>query len=892
LAAVIVAGAALFVDHLHDDAILTTQRNLKGLSAILADQADRSLQAIELVQDGVIEEIRNAKISSEAEYVTAMSSISVHRTLKDRITALPQVNAVTLVDSAGQLINFSRYWPIPPVNIADRDYFKALVADPTRQRFVSEPVPNRGDGTWTIYIARKLSGRDGAFLGLVLGAVQLDYFQELYSRIAPEPDYVFSMFRTDSVLLVRHPHREGSIGRGFATAGAPRLQASGVQGGVIRNVSPIDGQDRLIAAAALAHYPVILSVSRTTAASLAPWRHQAIVLGGAALLLLAGLGSIVVLGLRQIKGQARLAKAEAARSAAEERERGERTIREQHASFGVALNSMMQGLCMFDAAGTLIVMNGRFVDLYGVPPGLRGAGTSATALRGHLTALLHPDSRSDDAFAVGSSRKQVSTSSYDLADGRSVSVVHAPVPAGGWVCTHEDVTEQRKSEARIAHMARHDALTDLPNRLMLREHMERVLAHVRRGGSAAVLCLDLDGFKGVNDALGHSAGDELLRLVAARLRERVRDVDLVARLGGDEFAVVLDTAEHAADTAALAESLVAALREPFEMQGQQIVIGTSIGIALAQDPDVTAERLLRDADIALYRAKAGGRGTWCFFETGMDAEIQHRRSLEADLHRAVAEEQFEIHYQPVVAAGSRALTGFEALLRWRHPKRGLVSPCEFIPILEEIGLIRPVGAWVLMRACADAAMWPDQIKLAVNLSPVQFAHGSLYDEVAAALTHSNLPAGRLELEITESVLLQESASNLAVLRAFHDLGIRIAMDDFGTGYASLNYLRQFPFDKIKIDQTFVRDLLDGSGNIEIVRATVSLGKALGMSVHAEGVETDGQMRLLEEEGCDELQGYLLSKPQPISHFAGLLAQPSPSLAPAGDAITPELSAAA
>jgi diguanylate cyclase (GGDEF)-like protein len=518
--------------------------------------------------------------------------------------------------------------------------------------------------------------------------------------------------------------------------------------------------------------------------------------------------------------------------------------------FQAALDNMVQGLCLFDAKERLVVCNRRFVSMFGAPA--PGAAASALLPGLGLEMMFEPpgpnqhDDREDNA--------------HELDDGRVIQVSRQAIPGEGWVATYEDVTERRRSQEQLLHMARHDGLTGLPNRLLFREHMERVLPRVRRGDGFALFCLDLDCFKGVNDTFGHPVGDELLRMVARRLCDHTREADLVARLGGDEFAIIQTDAEQPMAAAALADRLVQSLQMPFDIQGHWVQIGTSIGIVLADETVTTPDELLRNADIALYRAKDDGRGTWRFFEPGMDAEIQQRRLLETELRRALAEEQFELFYQPLVEARTQALTGFEALLRWRHPEQGIVLPGAFIPLLEEIGLIRTLGTWVLTRACADAAAWPAHIKVAVNLSPVQFVNGNLVREVERSLAASGLAPQRLELEITESVLLQDNDATLGILQRLHDMGVRISMDDFGTGYSSLSYLRRFPFDKIKIDQTFVRNLAQEKGSIEIIRAVVGLGKALGMNVLAEGVETVEQLCILQAEGCDELQGYLFSKP--------------------------------
>jgi diguanylate cyclase (GGDEF)-like protein len=492
-----------------------------------------------------------------------------------------------------------------------------------------------------------------------------------------------------------------------------------------------------------------------------------------------------------------------------------------------------------------------------------------------------------------------------MRPGLTVRIAYEPMADGGTVVTFEDVTEKRQYEERIAFMARHDALTGLPNRTLLREHMAEAAARPGDGTRYAVLCLDLDRFKEVNDTLGHAAGDELLRLVAGRLRGCAREQDLIARLGGDEFAIVLTAEDDAhAPAASLAARIVEAIGEPFDVQGQSLLIGTSIGIALPDRgepacaaPDArrrTAELLLKRADIALYRAKEE-RGTYVFFEPGMDEVLNMRRGLEADLRLALEYDEFELNFMPLYNLAEDRVTGFEALVRWNSPARGRVAPADFIAVAEQTGLIVPLGEWVLRTACFEAAAWPDDVLVAVNLSPVQFKSKQLVAMVCEALRESGLPATRLELEITETVLLRDTEAVMTVLRSLHELGVRVSMDDFGTGYSSLSYLRRFPFDKIKIDRSFVNDLrASPAGGAEsgdprsaaaksaatIVRAIACLGENLGIATTAEGVETAEQLAEIRSAGCTEVQGYYIGPPRPASEVPAMLRRREAAAPPA------------
>jgi diguanylate cyclase (GGDEF)-like protein len=559
-----------------------------------------------------------------------------------------------------------------------------------------------------------------------------------------------------------------------------------------------------------------------------------------------------------------------------ELKRREEELNVQKMRFEAALQNMSRGLAMFDRDQRLVICNDQFVKVYGLPAHLALPGTPLRDILKYRVAsgsLRAPDR---DDFIEARLRVvlagQPSDSIIELNDGRRVAVGHRPMPDGGWVSTHEDVTETCRIQEQISHLARHDALTGLPNRLLFHEFMTGALARAHRGEIVALHCIDLDQFKGINDALGHVAGDMLLRQVAARLRDCVRDIDLVARFGGDEFAVVQVGLQRPEDAEVLANRIVRVLSQSYVIDGNPASISASIGIAVAPMDGMDTDELLRKADIAMYRSKAEGRQTVRHFSAEMDQALQARRVLAVNLERALRLEEFELFYQPIVNIMTEEVIGFEALLRWWHPEQGLVLPSEFISLAEEKGFILELGEWALRRACRDAAEWPSNLTVSVNLSPLQLRSGKLVRAVVHALAESGLPVGRLVLEITESVLLQKDTASTVNLAQLKNLGVAIAMDDFGTGYSSLSSLHYFSFDKIKIDRTFVNDLSEGSSAIAIVRAVTSLAKSLGIVVTAEGVESREQLKLLRAEGCHEAQGFLFGPPRPLNKLSEILAR--------------------
>jgi diguanylate cyclase (GGDEF)-like protein/PAS domain S-box-containing protein len=971
LGAVIAIGTGIMLSDLRNRALSGTERELRNIASILAEQSDRELTALALVQSSVIERL---KIASLDDFDRRMSGQDVHAMLNDKINGLPHVRALALVNSQGKLLNYSGVWDLPNTDISDWSFLKTVQSGTEQASFLSESVRNPAKGTWNIYLARKFTGPNGEFLGFVLGAIETRYFERYFKTIALGQDSSIAFIRRDAILLARHPHVDGTIGSSFAQNPLFKDVLSKANAGVARLRSLVDGHDRVIAGHVLPNFPAVIAVGTTVEAIFAEWQNAAIYIISAALFMLSLIGAVIFLSARQV----------------------EKKLREQNIRLDAALNNMSQGLSMFDAAQRVVVCNDRYARMYGltadqVKPGTTLRQIVEQRIAKGVYAGPSPDDYIRERLAPVT---EVSSTIQELSDGRSVVISRQPLAGGGWVTTHEDITERRQAErerdrarvlldkiidtvpvtiivreardrryvlinracedffgvsraqilgrtphdiyskpvadmvtrldeqmlqsasetffdehwietpgkgqrlitstvlpipgddgqpqyvvavindmteqkradAQIVHMAHHDALTDLPNRVLFYDRLENELAHVRRGGRLAILYLDLDHFKRTNDTLGHSTGDELLKSVAGRLRECVRDTDIIARLGGDEFAIIQTALERPSDAAGLATRIREAIRPPYDLHGHQVVVDVSIGISIAPDDASDRDQLLKNADMALFGAKTGGRGTYCYYEPEMDARMKARRKFEMDLRKGLVSGEFELFYQPVVNLARNEISGCEALLRWRHPERGLVAPSEFIQIAEEIALIIPLGEWVLRKACADAAAWPNDIKVAVNLSPAQLASKDFLPVVINALATSGLAADRLEFEITESVLMQNTFATLSALHQLRELKVRIAMDDFGTGYSSLSYLRSFPFNKIKIDRSFIVDLSNNESSHAIVRAITGLASDLNMTTTAEGVETQQQLDLAKALGCTEMQGFFFSSPKPVAQI--------------------------
>lgn len=876
-----------FVITLRHSAIDDATREMRNDALMLAEQDDRLLQAVDIVQVAVAEHIQELDIDAPVDFERLMAREEMHRYLKDQITGHPFIAAISLIDRRGAVINVSRSWPPPPFDENHEVVVHGLAQEGGGPTSINGPVQSKTTGLWALFFTRKLLATDGQLIGYISSTIELSYFESFYARLPLTGDGAYGLFLRNGTLVAHYPRVDPKIGRSYLGTKNFQLFVDALDDGVVPVVSRIDGKHRLAVPHTIAHFPLFVVVSDTVDSILAPWRRETRALVITTGLLEAVLLATALIATRHLRGYEHLQIAETGRHRAEvelalarEREGAAEALQAHERRFDTALQNMLQGLMMVSHSGIVLVVNWRFHELFGLPANCIVAGMSYREMTGRV--VEYGNVCADDMAGVRERRAALiaggeqATSTWELSDGRIFNVTHQPIDEG-WLTTFEDVTELRATEARITYLAHHDALTNLPNRALFRDKLSESLTFARRGDIVALHCLDLDQFKAVNDTLGHPIGDALLQAVAERLRPHIRDSDTIARLGGDEFAIVQAPIQRPTEATSLAGRLNALIEAPFDIGGHQIVIGTSIGIAFAPQDAMDADELLRNADLALYRAKLDGRGVYRLFQSEMDAQMQIRRLLELDLRQALPGNQFEVFYQPFVNLHEGTVSGVEALLRWRHPHRGLVPPAQFIPLAEELGVIVPIGEWVLREACTTVASWPGNMRVAVNLSPAQFRSLDLLPAIHAAVQQSGLPADRLELEITETVMLQDTEATLATLSALRNLGVRIAMDDFGTGYSSLGYLRRFPFDRIKIDQSFVRDLCTKPDCRAIVRAVAGLSQELGMATTAEGVETQEQLDALSSAGCTEVQGYLFSPAVPADEVSALLARISQML---------------
>ena len=757
---------------------------------------------------------------------------------------------------ADGIVRASSYGPAAlGLDISQLEHFKVQAAASEDRLFVSKPVNIRSIGELGLILTRRLTAPDGSFAGIITTSFDLPQLQKLFQKVELGDGSGLAMMDFDGVLyanISNDPSKPSLVGQRFPHAGVLKHVARAPEGVYWNNPGVLDGVKRLISYRVVEGFPLIAVVGISEAAVFNQWREVAnIYLAVAGLLTFAILIAIAL-------GAVREKRLIAAKS----------DLERLNLWFDTALDTMSQGLTMYDRWDRLLLVNNRYREMYGISPDQVRPGDTIHEIFARRSEGL--SSQQIDEYLAPSLRELHAGRAVDKLverrDGKFYAVSLRPVKSGGWVSTHQDVTEQTRAEREVLYLAHHDALTELTSRGLFQSHVDRAVARLRQHGERFnILLLDLDRFKAINDSLGHLAGDRLLRQVARRLKSCVHQHDVVARLGGDEFAVLQVVHGDPRECAiALADRLLNIIGEPYDLDGHRAIVETSIGIVLAPEHGEEAEQLIKSADLALYQAKSEGRNAWRLFEDVMAKQARARYELELDLRNAIERREFELHYQPVVDTATCEVRGLEALIRWNHPEHGMIVPREFIPIAESTGLIVPLGEAILRQACADAASCPADITIAVNLSPVQFGKGSIVETIARVLSQTGLAPERLELEITESVLLRADEPNVSKLHQLKALGVSIVLDDFGTGYSSLSYLRMFPFDKVKIDRSFVGEITTRSDCAAIVTAIIGLARCLDMVTTAEGVETVEQFELLRIAGCGQVQGYLFGPPAPIA----------------------------
>jgi diguanylate cyclase (GGDEF)-like protein len=714
------------------------------------------------------------------------------------------------------------------VSVADREHFAVHRDSQDDVLYVSKPVLGRSSQRWTIQLTRKVLDADGSFGGVVVLSVDCYDLSRFYETLDLQAGSI-SLVGTDGILRARGPVAADAIGKavpeGLLQAGLMRERQ-----GTLHATIDADGSPSTVSFRRLQNYKLIVMVALPDEQVLAHYAAMR------TRLLAGGAGATVViffLGAAWI-------------------EQRRRSVRFKRA-LSLTLENVSQGIVMIDERGRVPVANRRAMELLGLPAGSGGRADPALASR---------------LRSIGAAGEGIAGTAMLRRGDRVIEAHSHRTSFGGAVLTYTDVTDRKRDEARILHLAQHDGLTGLANRMLLNERIAEAARDARTHGAGfAVLTLDLDGFKAVNDGLGHASGDLLLVSVADRLRGAVRAEDTVARVGGDEFTIVLRDVAEPRWAERIAQALVDTLAKPVSIGNGLWVVGASVGMAMYPEDGSDAGTLLKNADIALYRAKEGGRNQYRRYHGNMSEMLEERRWLDRALRLGLERSEFEVHFQPQFGCDTLAVAGFEALVRWRHPERGMISPAAFIPAAEECGLIVPIGRMVLEQACAFAATWRPRCRVAVNLSPVQFRDTGLPEVLGGILRRTGLPADLLELEVTEGVLIRDEAQAHETLQALRAIGVCIALDDFGTGYSSLSYLHRFAFDKVKIDKSFVQAQQHDPRARAVLDAVFAMSSSLGLSVTAEGVETEDQLRSLRAQGCTEVQGFLLGRPMPASEVA-------------------------
>jgi len=834
----IVLGTSLTISSVRDHEISRNGKELESTVRLLSHQFDEHIVNFEAVPRSVAIYLAS-KSSNSKRFNDLASSEEFHRFLREKTSDQGDFAGVNVFDSEGRFLNSSERWPVPSLTLSDRKYFRTFKTDPNSPPVLIQLVESRISKGNTIVIARKVSSSEGAFLGMVTRSISPERFQSFFSTILL-PDSALALLHRDGSLLASYPPFDQERMRDLQDS--PFLTQVFTDGYANASEGPLD----LASARSLQHYPIYVIATRTSSAALASWRRQTQTLNVAALL-----AAIVVVGMLAAII---------------------RYLKEQHRRLDIAVNNMSQGLLLFDASERLVLRNQQYVDMFGISPEVVKPGCKLREIiqLRKDTGTLSGDV-DDYCATIRESSKSGLTSLVETLDGRWMQVVNKAVKGGGWVSTIADVTEQRRNEDRAIRLASYDTLTGLPNRAQLRSHLSVELEKCSPDNQVAVLFLDMDEFKSVNDSLGHLIGDELLKSVSSSLQDCAGPNEFLARLGGDEFALVVSGINNESQVLNVVQRIYQAVRRTHQCSSHQLPVDTSIGIAVAPSDGLTCDEILQNADLAMYDAKSSGKRTYRFFEAELEKKAKDRRQLEADLRKALDAGSIDVHYQPILDLQTNEIVGCEALARWTHPERGYVSPADFIPVAEQSGLIEQLGEYVLRAACSEAATWPGATKVAVNVSPAQFKSESFALKVVAALAQSGLSSGRLEIEITEAVLIGDDQTALMILHELKAIGVRVALDDFGTGYSSLSYLRRFPFDKIKIDRSFISDLTGEDSSSAIVRAVVTMATEHKMVTTAEGVETIEQRKILQDLNCSEMQGFLFSRARPGHEIAKMMA---------------------
>lgn len=861
LAGMIVAVAIAIINIRHH-ALHDAQINTLRLSKAIAEQTGTSFQAVDIVITAFRDEIENRDYPSPEALASSTEARPLQKELQRQAELLPQAGIFAVINAEGRLVATSRTWPPPHVDLSDRSYFRYFRTHNDRGIFLSEPVANRITGIWTCLMVRRINGPSGQFLGLVVGSLDLGYFRGFYREIAQNENLAITLVSRQGLVLTSFPYdlppgkRPSNLSEAWDKSVDQNRPSMIVGRGLMKN------DRRIVSVRPLADYPVVVNVSISAAGALADWRRQT------ALTIIGTLCAVlcIILLLRAIILQFRRL------------EQSEADLALNSQTLSMTLDHINQGIVMTDSQRRVAVCNRQAIAMLDLPVDLMASKPLAeTVLDYQVAKGEFPDPAKLDLYRQSLYADHPMTYERQRPNGRILEVQNRPMADGGMVRTYSDVTERRRAEERIRFLAHHDPLTQLANRTLFTARLTEEIARADAGGHRlALLYIDLDRFKYVNDSHGHGAGDSLLIKLGERLSATVGPGLTIARTGGDEFAILLPLDDPHRDAARLARDILLAVQQPLAFNGATFRVSVSIGIAHYPDHAQSASDLLRNADIALYEAKNEGTGIVRTFDAGMEARQQQLFQREQDLRSAFELGQFEVVYQPILSLKGNRVASAEALLRWHHPVEGLVPPSDFILLAERLGLIQPLGLWVMETACREAAHWPTDIGIAVNLSPMQVNNDSLASEVRQILERTGLAPHRLTLEVTEGLLLEQNPTVLRTMHALRALGVRFSLDDFGTGHSSLGYLRRFPFDVIKIDKLFVQDMVDHSDAAAIVKALLTVSADLGLDVVAEGVETMAQLTMLQHLRCPYVQGYLVSRPLAAAQMRSFVLRPWPS----------------